>query len=121
MGKAKAKAKAGGKKATRPRLAERLAGGLDELTRFFRGEKDTGVNVVWVPVPPVAAAVRELKAAREAAGLSVADVAASVGVSADAVKKLETGKVKRPTVAMLEAYAKAVGKELRLAVVSPAK
>ncbi len=121
MGKVKSRPKSRGKKAARPRLAERLAGGLDELRRFFDGEPDTGVNLVWVTVPPADSAVSELKAAREEAGLSVAKVAKSVGVTAEQLARLEAGKVKKPTVDLLEKYAAAVGKELRLSVVSKGK
>jgi transcriptional regulator with XRE-family HTH domain len=62
--------------------------------------------------------VGELKAAREEAGLSTADVAAASGLSVATVTRLEKGRVKRPTVDVLERYAKAVGRELRLSVVA---
>lgn len=102
------------------RVAEDIRAGLDEIRRHLRGEK-TGIRSHPPKAPPAVRAVGELKAAREAAGLSVADVATAAGVTAAQVARLEAGKVKRPTVEVLERYAAAVGKELRLTVVDVRK
>jgi DNA-binding XRE family transcriptional regulator len=99
------------------RVAQDILDGLDELRRHLRGEK-TGIKVYPAEAHPAERAVGELKAAREEAGLSTADVAAASGLSVATVTRLEKGRVKRPTVDVLERYAKAVGRELRLSVVA---
>lgn len=99
----------------RPPLGQRLAEGLDEVIRYFKGEPNN-VQVIRVKLTPAILAIRELLAARKAAGLSVAEVAAKAGLSVATVSRLEKGRVKRPTVDVLERYARAVGRELRLSV-----
>jgi ribosome-binding protein aMBF1 (putative translation factor) len=54
----------------------------------------------------------QLKAAREAKGLSLADLTELTGMDRSAVSKLETGQRANPTVETLVRYAKAVGKRL---------
>ena len=54
----------------------------------------------------------ELKAAREAKGLSLADVTELTGMDRSALSKLETGQRTNPTVETLVRYAEAVGKRL---------
>jgi DNA-binding XRE family transcriptional regulator len=54
----------------------------------------------------------ELKAAREAKGLSLADVTDLTGMDRSALSKLETGQRANPTVDTLVRYAEAVGKRL---------
>jgi DNA-binding XRE family transcriptional regulator len=56
--------------------------------------------------------LRQLKAAREAKGLSLADLAELTGMDRSAVSKLETGQRANPTVETLVRYAEAVGKRL---------
>lgn len=56
--------------------------------------------------------VMQLKAAREAKGLSLADVTALTGMDRSALSKLETGQRANPTVETLVRYAEAVGKRL---------
>lgn len=58
------------------------------------------------------ALVAQLKAAREAKGLSLADVTARTGMDRSALSKLETGQRANPTVETLVRYAEAVGKRL---------
>ena len=53
-----------------------------------------------------------LKAAREAKGLSLADLTALTGMDRSALSKLETGQRANPTVETLVRYAEAVGKRL---------
>jgi DNA-binding XRE family transcriptional regulator len=60
--------------------------------------------------------VHSLRQAREAAGLSVADVAAKCGVAEDHLTQLEAGAFLNPTWKLLGDYAHAVGVKLSLAV-----
>jgi predicted transcriptional regulator len=54
----------------------------------------------------------ELKAAREAKGLSLADLTELTGMDRSALSKLETGQRANPTVETRVRYAEAVGKRL---------
>jgi ribosome-binding protein aMBF1 (putative translation factor) len=54
----------------------------------------------------------QLKAAREAKGLSLADLTDLTGMDRSALSKLETGLRANPTVDTLVRYAEAVGKRL---------
>jgi DNA-binding phage protein len=56
--------------------------------------------------------LRQLKVAREAKGLSLADVTELTGMDRSALSKLETGQRANPTVETLVRYAEAVGKRL---------
>jgi DNA-binding XRE family transcriptional regulator len=56
--------------------------------------------------------LKELKAAREAKGLSLADLTELTGMDRSALSKLETGQRPNPTIETLERYAEAVGKRL---------
>src|SRR5262245_31694503 len=58
------------------------------------------------------AALAELKKAREAAGLSLADVAERSGIDKAALSRLENGIHDNPTVETLLRYAAALGKQL---------
>lgn len=58
------------------------------------------------------AALGELKHAREAAGLSLADVAERSGIDKAALSRLENGVHDNPTVLTLLRYAAALGKRL---------
>lgn len=60
----------------------------------------------------LAAAMIDLKKAREAAGLSLADVAERSGIDKAALSRLENGVHDNPTVGTLMHYATAVGKKL---------
>lgn len=57
-------------------------------------------------------ALLELKKAREAAGLSLADVAERSGIDKAALSRLENGVHDNPTVETLMRYAAALGKRL---------
>jgi hypothetical protein len=61
-------------------------------------------------------AVATLRAAREAAGLSLADVEARSGIDKATLSRLETGQNINPTVGTLARYAAALGKRLALRV-----
>ncbi len=54
----------------------------------------------------------QLKAAREAKGLSLSDLTELTGMDRSAISKLETGQRGNPTVETLVRYAEAVGKRL---------
>jgi DNA-binding XRE family transcriptional regulator len=54
----------------------------------------------------------QLKAAREAKGLSLADLTERTGMDRSALSKLETGQRPNPTLETLVRYAEAVGKQL---------
>ena len=54
----------------------------------------------------------QLKAAREAKGLSLADMTHLTGMDRSALSKLESGQRANPTVETLVRYAEAVGKRL---------
>jgi DNA-binding XRE family transcriptional regulator len=54
----------------------------------------------------------QLKAAREAKGLSLADLTELTGMDRSSLSKLETGQRANPTVETLVRYAEAVGKRL---------
>src|SRR5438309_8057548 len=58
----------------------------------------------------------QLKAAREAKGLSLADLTELTGMDCSALSKLETGQRANPTVETLVRYAEAVGKRLMVSL-----
>ena len=60
--------------------------------------------------------VQELKAAREAQGLSLADLSRLTGMDRSALSKLETGQRPNPTLETLARYAEAVGRRLVVAL-----
>jgi len=59
-----------------------------------------------------AALLKQLKAAREELGLSLADLTEMTGMDRSALSKLETGQRPNPTIETLARYAEAVGKHL---------
>ncbi len=61
---------------------------------------------------PVREVLAQLHAAREAKGLSLADVTELTGMDRSAISKLETGQRPNPTFDTLARYADAVGKRL---------
>ena len=56
--------------------------------------------------------LKQLKAAREDRGLSLADLTVATGMDRSALSKLETGQRPNPTLETLARYADAVGKRL---------
>ena len=60
---------------------------------------------------------RQLKAAREAKGLSLADLTELTGMDRSALSKLESGQRPNPTIETLVRYADAVGKRLVVSLV----
>lgn len=61
--------------------------------------------------------LRQLKAAREERGLSLADLTELTGMDRSALSKLETGQRPNPTLETLVRYAEAVGKHLVVSLV----
>jgi DNA-binding XRE family transcriptional regulator len=59
----------------------------------------------------------QLKAAREAKGLSLADLTTLTGMDRSALSKLENGQRPNPTIETLVRYAEAVGKRLVVSLV----
>ena len=91
-----------------------VAGELPEL--LARHDERTVVHeqiyLVWL----------QLKAAREAKGLSLADLSALTGMDRSALSKLENGQRANPTLDTLVRYAEAVGKRFVVALADePAK
>ena len=70
-----------------------------------------GLDVIHSPARDL---LRHLKAAREAAGLTLADVSARCGIDQPALSRLENGHNKNPTLDTLWRYAAAVGRRLVL-------
>jgi hypothetical protein len=70
-----------------------------------------GLNVIYSPPQEL---LRHLKASREAAGLTLADVSARCGIDQEALSRLENGLTRNPTLDTLWRYAAAVGKRLVL-------
>jgi DNA-binding phage protein len=65
----------------------------------------------------LAAVMQALKAAREAKGLSLADVYQQTGIDRSALSKLENLANENPTIETLLRYAEVVGKRLEIQVV----
>ena len=88
----------------------------------FQKERPTPQELIdsgeyWGPIPSsvyfaLRVILHELKHAREAAGMSLADVAEKSGIDKAALSRLENGVHDNPTVETLMRYAAAVGKKL---------
>ena len=63
--------------------------------------------------------LKQLKAARDAKGLSLANLTELTGMDRSALSKLETGRRANPTVETLVRYAEAVGKRLVVSLTDP--
>jgi DNA-binding XRE family transcriptional regulator len=70
-----------------------------------------GLDVVHFPAQEL---LRLLKASREAAGLTLADLSARCGIDQPALSRLENGHTQNPTLDTLWRYAAAIGKRLLL-------
>ena len=66
-------------------------------------------------------AVGALKAAREALGLTLADIKARTGIEKGNLSRLENAPNPNPTIETLTRYADAVGKELVITLVDKAQ
>jgi len=63
------------------------------------------------------ALLKQLKAIREAKGLSLSDLTELTGMDRSAISKLETGQRANPTVETLVRYAEAVGKRVVVSLI----
>jgi hypothetical protein len=70
-----------------------------------------GLDVIHSPAQEL---IRQLKASREAAGLTLADLSARCGIDQPALSRLENGHTPNPTLDTLWRYAAATGKRLVL-------
>src|ERR1700688_4565719 len=68
-----------------------------------------GLNVMHFPAREL---LQQLKASREAAGLTLADLSARCGIDQPALSRLENGHTTTPTLDTLWRYAAATGKRL---------
>jgi len=84
--------------------------GPDELIASGAATR-LGLNVIHFPAQEL---IRQLKASREAAGLTLADLSARCGIDQTALSRLENGHTPNPTVDTLWRYAAATGKRLLL-------
>jgi transcriptional regulator with XRE-family HTH domain len=66
-------------------------------------------------------AVAALKAAREALGLTLADIRARTGIAKSNLSRLENHPNPNPTIDTLCRYADAVGKEIAITLIEKAK
>ncbi len=89
-------------------VRERFAGELPELVARHHERESAGL------LGPL---VAELRSAREAKGLSLADLTARTGLDSATVSRLEAGESPSPTVETLTRYADAVGKRLVVTLV----
>ncbi len=85
-------------------VREQVAAELPELIARHH-ERTTAYEMIESLLP-------QLKAAREAQGLSLADLTERTGMDRSALSKLESGQRPNPTVDTLVRYAEAVGKRL---------
>jgi DNA-binding transcriptional regulator YiaG len=82
---------------------------------FRRQMKDPAFKAEYDKLEPEFALARELIGARAKAKLSQAQVAHRMGTSQSAVARMESGR-KMPSTSSLQKYARAVGRELRIAL-----
>lgn len=85
-------------------VREQVAGELPELIERHQERMST--------LDQLQDLLAQLKLAREARGLSLADLTELTGMDRSALSKLETGQRANPTVETLVRYAEAVGKRL---------
>lgn len=62
----------------------------------------------------------QLRAAREAAGMSLADVAAATGMTRQAILRIESGENVNPTLSTIRRIAEALGKSVDITLVDAA-
>ena len=98
-------------------IAGEIEAEMPELVRKSRTARDrserTANNYIKTAGGiDLAAVVPALKAAREDAGLTLAEVSEASGITVPTLSKLETGLHGNPTVRTLRRYAEALGKKL---------
>jgi DNA-binding transcriptional regulator YiaG len=82
---------------------------------FRKKMKDPAFKAEYDRLEPEFALARELIGARAKAKLTQGEVARRMGTSQSAVARMESGR-KMPSTASLQKYARAVGRELRIAL-----
>lgn len=85
-------------------IREQVAGELPDLILRHQERVEFGEQLQ--------ALLKQLRAAREEQGLSLADLTELTGMDRSALSKLETGQRPNPTIETLVRYAEAVGKHL---------
>lgn len=83
----------------------------EEIPALLRRHEDR-----FASLDQIATLMQQLKDAREAKGLSLADLTKQTGMDRSALSKLETGQRVNPTVETLVRYAQAVGKKLTVSL-----
>lgn len=85
---------------------------------------NAGTKAAYDSMEPEFALLRQMLAARQSAGLTQAEVAERMGTKAPAVTRLESSLGSRkhsPSLSTLQKYAQAVGCELQINFVRPAR
>ncbi len=90
------------------KVREQVAEELPELVARHRQRAETADQLAEL--------LKQLKAAREERGLSLADLTELTGMDRSALSKLETGLRPNPTLDTLVRYAEAVGKRLAVSL-----
>ena len=113
----------------KPDSKKYLAMTADELARFQlaiaeeRLAKEENVAEARKLLPPIlegcqqaASLIGQLREAREAAGVSLAEMESRTGICKSALSRLENSQAPNPTLAYLQRYAAAIGCRLVLSV-----
>jgi DNA-binding XRE family transcriptional regulator len=98
-----------------PEFRAEMAAARETLDREYRetGRISTvGESILGPEGPGLTTFLSGLRRAREAKGLSLADVAERSGIDKAALSRLENGQQSNPTLHTLARYARAIGKRL---------
>ena len=104
-------------RARHAKAREQIAIELPDIKRRAR-ERLTLLKKEGMPLRQVLAALR---AERERQGLSLADINKRTGIDRAALSRLENNEDANPTLATLERYAEAVGKQMVVLLSEPVK
>ncbi|MHB0961416.1 MAG: helix-turn-helix domain-containing protein [Pirellulaceae bacterium] len=89
-------------------IREKIAGELPDIQRRARER----LALIRKEATPLRQALAVLQAERERQGLSLADIHERTGIDRAALSRLENNEEANPTLATLERYADALGKQL---------
>jgi DNA-binding phage protein len=103
-------------RARHAKVREQIAGELPAIKRRAR-ERLALLKKEGTPLRQVLAALR---AERERQGLSLADINERTGIDRAALSRLENNEEANPTLATLERYAEALGKQMVVLLSEPA-
>ena len=103
-------------RARHAKVRKQIAGELPDIKRRAR-ERLTLLKKEGTPLRQVLAALRT---ERERQGLSLADINERTGIDRAALSRLENNEDANPTLATLERYAQAVGKQMVVLLSEPA-